>query len=123
MPPVQVSALGPLASAAAGCGLQAELRRAWATGLLPAGLVTLLPLPSDCTSSARREQKREQYRQVREHVRNDEGRLQACGWSLPAKYKQVPGRGGLGCGLPLGLASRGQKGGPWGAPRHPWPGF
>lgn len=46
-------------------------------------------LPSDCTSSARREQKREQYRQVREHVRNDDGRLQACGWSLPAKYKQV----------------------------------
>uniref|UniRef100_A0A8C7BRZ7 Mitogen-activated protein kinase 8 interacting protein 3 n=1 Tax=Neovison vison TaxID=452646 RepID=A0A8C7BRZ7_NEOVI len=43
----------------------------------------------DCTSSARREQKREQYRQVREHVRNDDGRLQACGWSLPAKYKQV----------------------------------
>ncbi|KAJ1067705.1 hypothetical protein K5549_010823 [Capra hircus] len=47
----------------------------------------------DCTSSARREQKREQYRQVREHVRNDDGRLQACGWSLPAKYKQVLGRG------------------------------
>ncbi|CAO2642236.1 C-Jun-amino-terminal kinase-interacting protein 3, partial [Lemmus lemmus] len=46
---------------------------------------------SDCTSSARREQKREQYRQVREHVRNDDGRLQACGWSLPAKYKQVIG--------------------------------
>nr|XP_048723612.1 C-Jun-amino-terminal kinase-interacting protein 3 isoform X29 [Caretta caretta] len=45
---------------------------------------------SDCTSSTRREQKREQYRQVREHVRNDDGRLQACGWSLPAKYKQQP---------------------------------
>lgn len=50
--------------------------------------------PSDCTSSARREQKREQYRQVREHVRNDDGRLQACGWSLPAKYKQVLGTEG-----------------------------
>ncbi|KAG8506341.1 C-Jun-amino-terminal kinase-interacting protein 3, partial [Galemys pyrenaicus] len=48
----------------------------------------------DCTSSARREQKREQYRQVREHVRNDEGRLQACGWSLPAKYKQLSPNGG-----------------------------
>lgn len=48
----------------------------------------------DCTSSARREQKREQYRQVREHVRNDDGRLQACGWSLPAKYKQVLGAEG-----------------------------
>lgn len=50
---------------------------------------TVASLLSDCTSSARREQKREQYRQVREHVRNDDGRLQACGWSLPAKYKQV----------------------------------
>ena len=57
--------------------------------------MTCPPFPvSDCTSSARREQKREQYRQVREHVRNDDGRLQACGWSLPAKYKQVLGRGG-----------------------------
>ncbi|PNI18839.1 MAPK8IP3 isoform 6 [Pan troglodytes] len=53
----------------------------------------ILPL-SDCTSSARREQKREQYRQVREHVRNDDGRLQACGWSLPAKYKQLSPNGG-----------------------------
>ncbi|PIO36621.1 hypothetical protein AB205_0209300 [Aquarana catesbeiana] len=48
----------------------------------------------DCASSARREQKREQYRQVREHVRNDDGRLQACGWSLPAKYKQLSPNGG-----------------------------
>ncbi|XP_040295244.1 C-Jun-amino-terminal kinase-interacting protein 3 isoform X6 [Bufo bufo] len=48
----------------------------------------------DCTSTARREQKREQYRQVREHVRNDDGRLQACGWSLPAKYKQLSPNGG-----------------------------
>lgn len=61
--------------------------------------MTCPPFPaSDCTSSARREQKREQYRQVREHVRNDDGRLQACGWSLPAKYKQVLGRGGGGTG-------------------------
>ncbi|XP_072273799.1 C-Jun-amino-terminal kinase-interacting protein 3 isoform X11 [Pyxicephalus adspersus] len=48
----------------------------------------------DCASTARREQKREQYRQVREHVRNDDGRLQACGWSLPAKYKQLSPNGG-----------------------------
>uniref|UniRef100_A0A4W3HTP8 Mitogen-activated protein kinase 8 interacting protein 3 n=1 Tax=Callorhinchus milii TaxID=7868 RepID=A0A4W3HTP8_CALMI len=44
--------------------------------------------PRDCTSSTRREQKREQYRQVREYVKNDGNRLQAYGWSLPAKYKQ-----------------------------------
>ncbi|KAJ7305780.1 hypothetical protein JRQ81_010146 [Phrynocephalus forsythii] len=55
---------------------------------------TVASLLSDCTSSARREQKREQYRQVREHVRNDDGRLQACGWSLPAKYKQLSPNGG-----------------------------
>ncbi|XP_078415206.1 C-Jun-amino-terminal kinase-interacting protein 3 isoform X10 [Cetorhinus maximus] len=47
----------------------------------------------DCTSTARRELKREQYRQVRDHVRNDDGRLQACGWSLPAKYKQLSPNG------------------------------
>lgn len=76
--------------------------------------MTCVPPASDCTSSARREQKREQYRQVREHVRNDDGRLQACGWSLPAKYKQVlqgaqeAGRGrGRGCG--------GRWDGSWGA--------
>lgn len=67
-------------------------------------------LPSDCTSSARREQKREQYRQVREHVRNDDGRLQACGWSLPAKYKQVGGAGG-GAGLWGGAVKYKQVGG------------
>ncbi|XP_074925439.1 C-Jun-amino-terminal kinase-interacting protein 3 isoform X19 [Chelonoidis abingdonii] len=55
---------------------------------------TVASLLSDCTSSTRREQKREQYRQVREHVRNDDGRLQACGWSLPAKYKQLSPNGG-----------------------------
>uniref|UniRef100_A0A8C4PXR5 Sperm associated antigen 9a n=1 Tax=Eptatretus burgeri TaxID=7764 RepID=A0A8C4PXR5_EPTBU len=38
-------------------------------------------------SACRREQKREQYRQVRAHVREDDGRLQAFGWSLPSKYR------------------------------------
>ncbi|XP_059510146.1 C-Jun-amino-terminal kinase-interacting protein 3 isoform X13 [Stegostoma tigrinum] len=47
----------------------------------------------DCTSTTRRELKRQQYRQVRDHVRNDDGRLQACGWSLPAKYKQLSPNG------------------------------
>ncbi|XP_037670440.1 C-Jun-amino-terminal kinase-interacting protein 3 isoform X5 [Choloepus didactylus] len=61
----------------------------------PAGSRPLEFFPDDdCTSSVRREQKREQYRQVREHVRNDDGRLQACGWSLPAKYKQLSPNGG-----------------------------
>uniref|UniRef100_A0A2K6UJR5 Mitogen-activated protein kinase 8 interacting protein 3 n=1 Tax=Saimiri boliviensis boliviensis TaxID=39432 RepID=A0A2K6UJR5_SAIBB len=64
-------------------------RRSHAMCPISAGSRPLEFFPDDdCTSSARREQKREQYRQVREHVRNDDGRLQACGWSLPAKYKQ-----------------------------------
>ncbi|XP_008854421.1 C-Jun-amino-terminal kinase-interacting protein 3 isoform X10 [Nannospalax galili] len=70
-------------------------RRSHAMYQISAGSRPLEFFPDDdCTSSARREQKREQYRQVREHVRNDDGRLQACGWSLPAKYKQLSPNGG-----------------------------
>ncbi|XP_036165324.1 C-Jun-amino-terminal kinase-interacting protein 3 isoform X13 [Myotis myotis] len=70
-------------------------RRSHALCQISAGNRPLEFFPDDdCTSSARREQKREQYRQVREHVRNDDGRLQACGWSLPAKYKQLSPNGG-----------------------------
>ncbi|XP_068003103.1 C-Jun-amino-terminal kinase-interacting protein 3 isoform X20 [Melanerpes formicivorus] len=70
-------------------------RRSHTMCQISAGSRTLEFFPEDdCTSSARREQKREQYRQVREHVRNDDGRLQACGWSLPAKYKQLSPNGG-----------------------------
>ncbi|XP_048723594.1 C-Jun-amino-terminal kinase-interacting protein 3 isoform X13 [Caretta caretta] len=66
-------------------------RRSHTMCQISSGSRTLEFFPEDdCTSSTRREQKREQYRQVREHVRNDDGRLQACGWSLPAKYKQQP---------------------------------
>ncbi|KAK6481869.1 C-Jun-amino-terminal kinase-interacting protein 3 isoform X12 [Huso huso] len=43
----------------------------------------------DCALSARREQRREQYRQVREHMRSDDGLMQACGWSLPPRFKQT----------------------------------
>ncbi|XP_064886681.1 C-Jun-amino-terminal kinase-interacting protein 3 isoform X40 [Columba livia] len=70
-------------------------RRSHTMCQISSGSRTLEFFPDDdCTSSARREQKREQYRQVREHVRNDDGRLQACGWSLPAKYKQLSPNGG-----------------------------
>uniref|UniRef100_A0A8C7IKI8 C-Jun-amino-terminal kinase-interacting protein 3 n=1 Tax=Oncorhynchus kisutch TaxID=8019 RepID=A0A8C7IKI8_ONCKI len=44
----------------------------------------------DSALSARREQRREQYRQVREHMRRDDGIMQACGWSIPPRFKQVP---------------------------------
>ncbi|XP_031689652.1 C-Jun-amino-terminal kinase-interacting protein 3 isoform X1 [Oncorhynchus kisutch] len=46
-------------------------------------------LISDSALSARREQRREQYRQVREHMRRDDGIMQACGWSIPPRFKQT----------------------------------
>uniref|UniRef100_A0AAZ3PFM7 C-Jun-amino-terminal kinase-interacting protein 3 n=1 Tax=Oncorhynchus tshawytscha TaxID=74940 RepID=A0AAZ3PFM7_ONCTS len=50
------------------------------------GVASLL---SDSALSARREQRREQYRQVREHMRRDDGIMQACGWSVPPRFKQA----------------------------------
>ncbi|CAB1341289.1 unnamed protein product [Coregonus sp. 'balchen'] len=50
------------------------------------GVASLL---SDSALSARREQRREQYRQVREHMRRDDGIMQACGWSVPPRFKQT----------------------------------
>lgn len=44
---------------------------------------------SEASMASRREQKREQYRQVKAHVQKEDGRVQAFGWSLPQKYKQV----------------------------------
>ena len=41
------------------------------------------------TEKARKERERErkeQYKQVRAHVKKDDGRMQAYGWSLPAKF-------------------------------------
>ncbi|KAL8561606.1 hypothetical protein ACOMHN_024841 [Nucella lapillus] len=35
-------------------------------------------------------ERREQYKQVRAHVKKDDGRLQAYGWSLPAKFTPLP---------------------------------
>uniref|UniRef100_A0A3P8P2C1 C-Jun-amino-terminal kinase-interacting protein 3 n=1 Tax=Astatotilapia calliptera TaxID=8154 RepID=A0A3P8P2C1_ASTCA len=45
------------------------------------GVASLL---SDSAMLARREQRREQYRQVREHVRRDDGIMQTCGWNICA---------------------------------------
>ncbi|MGH0139871.1 UNVERIFIED_CONTAM: hypothetical protein FKN15_072125 [Acipenser sinensis] len=64
---------------------------------------TLSQLPSDKSKAfdflneetdsgnvaSRREQKRVQYQQVKAHVQKEDGRIQAYGWSLPQKYKQV----------------------------------
>ncbi|KAK2833702.1 hypothetical protein Q5P01_017591 [Channa striata] len=53
------------------------------------GVASLL---SDSALLARREQRREQYRQVREHMRRDDGIMQACGWSVPPRFKQTGGQ-------------------------------
>ncbi|XP_024127682.1 C-Jun-amino-terminal kinase-interacting protein 3 isoform X6 [Oryzias melastigma] len=53
------------------------------------GVASLL---SDSALLARREQRREQYRQVREHMRRDDGIMQACGWSVPSRLKQTGGQ-------------------------------
>ncbi|XP_028310191.1 C-Jun-amino-terminal kinase-interacting protein 3 isoform X5 [Gouania willdenowi] len=53
------------------------------------GVASLL---SDSALLARREQRREQYRQVREHMRRDDGIMQACGWSVPSRFKQTAGQ-------------------------------
>ena len=37
------------------------------------------------TTSKRPNERREQYKQVRAHVKKEDGRMQAYGWSLPAK--------------------------------------
>ncbi|XP_062874593.1 C-Jun-amino-terminal kinase-interacting protein 3 isoform X3 [Trichomycterus rosablanca] len=50
------------------------------------GVASLLSEP---VLSARREQRREQYRQVREHMRRDDGLMQACGWSVPSRLKKT----------------------------------
>ena len=40
---------------------------------------------SEKLQQRRANERREQYRQVRAHVKKDDGRMQAYGWSLPAK--------------------------------------
>ncbi|XP_056607813.1 C-Jun-amino-terminal kinase-interacting protein 3 isoform X12 [Triplophysa dalaica] len=49
------------------------------------GVASLLNDSAVCT---RREQRREQYRQVREHMRRKDGPMQTCGWSVPSRLKQ-----------------------------------
>ncbi|XP_059410177.1 C-Jun-amino-terminal kinase-interacting protein 3-like isoform X14 [Carassius carassius] len=49
------------------------------------GVASLL---SDSALCTRREQRREQYRQVREHMRRKDGPMQTCGWSVPSRLKQ-----------------------------------
>ncbi|XP_076446416.1 C-Jun-amino-terminal kinase-interacting protein 4-like isoform X4 [Babylonia areolata] len=45
---------------------------------------------SEKVKKEREKERREQYKQVRAHVKKDDGRLQAYGWSLPAKFTPLP---------------------------------
>ncbi|XP_063415041.1 C-Jun-amino-terminal kinase-interacting protein 4-like isoform X14 [Mytilus trossulus] len=46
-------------------------------------------LMSEKAKKEREKERMEQYKQVRAHVKKDDGRLQAYGWSLPAKLTSV----------------------------------
>ena len=46
----------------------------------------LLFSTSEKVKKEREKERREQYKQVRAHVKKDDGRMQAYGWSLPAKF-------------------------------------
>lgn len=50
----------------------------------------LLNSSSEKFAQRRAIERKEQYRQVRAHVRKEDGRLQAYGWSLPAKIPPIP---------------------------------
>ncbi|XP_060073347.1 C-Jun-amino-terminal kinase-interacting protein 4-like isoform X5 [Ylistrum balloti] len=51
------------------------------------------PKMSEKAKKEREKERREQYKQVRAHVKKDDGRLQAYGWSLPAKFQpSLPNR-------------------------------
>ncbi|XP_042886590.1 C-Jun-amino-terminal kinase-interacting protein 4-like isoform X6 [Penaeus japonicus] len=56
----------------------------------PSPLTFLYPSSSSSEKYQQRRatERREQYRQVRAHVKKDDGRMQAYGWSLPAKTGQ-----------------------------------
>ena len=44
---------------------------------------------SESKRSTKATERKEQYRQVRAHVKKDDGRMQAYGWSLPAQKSSV----------------------------------
>lgn len=44
---------------------------------------------SEKLQQQRARERREQYKQVRAHVRKEDGRMQAYGWSLPSKASPV----------------------------------
>ena len=57
-------------------------------------------------------ERKEQYKQVRAHVKKEDGRMQAYGWSLPAKVPQQGSNGLSGTSSPAPTSDDGSnKGG------------
>ncbi|GFN79414.1 C-jun-amino-terminal kinase-interacting protein 4-like [Plakobranchus ocellatus] len=63
-------------------------------------------LTSEKAKKERERERREQYKQVRAHVKKDDGRMQAYGWSLPAKFtthipRDTPGKSQVPVPVPV----------------------
>lgn len=61
---------------------------------------------SEKAKKEREKERREQYKQVRAHVKKDDGRMQAYGWSLPAKFtthmtRDTPGKSQVPVPVPV----------------------
>ncbi|KAI8797753.1 C-Jun-amino-terminal kinase-interacting protein 4 [Biomphalaria glabrata] len=61
---------------------------------------------SEKAKKEREKERREQYKQVRAHVKKDDGRMQAYGWSLPTKFtthvsKDTPGKSQVPVPVPV----------------------
>lgn len=58
-------------------------------------------LVSEKLQQQRARERREQYKQVRAHVRKEDGRLQAYGWSLPSKASPITKSTESDCGIQI----------------------
>ncbi|XP_025087767.1 C-Jun-amino-terminal kinase-interacting protein 4-like isoform X6 [Pomacea canaliculata] len=61
-------------------------------------------ITSEKVKKEREKERREQYKQVRAHVKKEDGRLQAYGWSLPAKFtppREVSNRSHISVPVPV----------------------
>ncbi|XP_062572092.1 C-Jun-amino-terminal kinase-interacting protein 4-like isoform X5 [Saccostrea cucullata] len=67
--------------------LQDKKKASKIESLLEDPVITSQPKMSEKAKKEREKERQEQYKQVRAHVKKDDGRLQAYGWSLPAKFQ------------------------------------
>ena len=69
-------------------------------------LLSSIHRTSEKAKKERERERREQYKQVRAHVKKDDGRMQAYGWSLPAKFtthvpRDTPGKSQVPVPVPV----------------------